>query len=178
MADPSDTTTCTDCAPPVPTIADDTTLLSPKSAASPFPGGSSPTSQRSPSMRMRKLAEELEEPEHPLDPTTFKAPAPLPAPCVTVEFCDRCRWLHRASWVSTELFLTFPSPALKAVTLIPLNAEETAGRFRVWLYVHGSEPILVWDRKVEGGFPELKVLKQRIRDKIQPEKSLGHSDKH
>lgn len=66
--------------------------------------------------------------------------------------------LHRASWVSTELFLTFPSPALKAVTLIPLNAEETAGRFRVWLYVHGSEPILAWDRKVEGGFPELKVL--------------------
>jgi predicted Rdx family selenoprotein len=53
-------------------------------------------------------------------------------------------------------------------------------------------PILTWDRKVEGGFPELKVLvrfnfvpsdistepaqKQRIRDHVDPNKSLGHSD--
>jgi predicted Rdx family selenoprotein len=54
-------------------------------------------------------------------------------------------------------------------------------------------PILAWDRKVEGGFPELKVLvgfdlvprdvsidpvsqKQRIRDRVDPNKSLGHSD--
>lgn len=66
--------------------------------------------------------------------------------------------LHRASWVSTELFLTFPPPALKAVTLIPLNADDTAGRFRVWLNLEGETATLVWDRKVEGGFPELKVL--------------------
>ncbi|CAL1702278.1 unnamed protein product [Somion occarium] len=135
-------------------------------------------SPQSPSLRIRRLESELaeEQPEHPLDPSTFKAPAPFPAPCVVVEFCDRCRWLHRASWVSTELFLTFPSPALKAVTLMPLNEDETAGRFRIWLYCHGQDPILVWDRKVEGGFPELKVLKQRIRDRIQPGVSLGHSD--
>lgn len=58
---------------------------------------------------------------------------------------------------------------------------------------------LIWDRKVrrgrtgkdrdfridpltrpqtEGGFPELKVLKQRLRNVIQPEKDLGHSDVH
>ncbi len=78
---------------------------------------------------------------------------------------------------------------------MPLNAEDTAGRFRVWLFLDGKHPVLVWDRKVEGGFPELKVLvstvgtsfeaymlihpsqKQRIRDHIQPGKSLGHSDK-
>lgn len=28
----------------------------------------------------------------------------------------------------------------------------------MWLYVDGQPPNLVWDRKVEGGFPELKVL--------------------
>lgn len=82
---------------------------------------------------------------------------------------------------------------------MPLNAEETAGRFRVWLFLDGKAPVLVWDRKVEGSFPELKVLvsvyllrilsrynrvldlyvqqKQRIRDHVQPGKSLGHSDK-
>ncbi|KAG6335300.1 hypothetical protein ID866_3784 [Astraeus odoratus] len=93
-----------------------------------------------------------------LDPATFVPPSPLPLPTITIEFCDRCRWLHRATWVSTELLLTFPSPALKAVTVLPLNADDTAGRFRVWLNVENGPPQLMWDRKVEGGFPELKVL--------------------
>ena len=35
--------------------------------------------------------------------------------------------------------------------------EETAGRFRVWLSTD-TGPELMWDRKIEGGFPELKVL--------------------
>ena len=65
--------------------------------------------------------------------------------------------LHRATWVSTELLLTFTPPTLKGVHLVPLNDEETAGRFRVWLSTE-SGPCLIWDRKVEGGFPELKVL--------------------
>lgn len=34
------------------------------------------------------------------------------------------------------------------------------------------------DPQTEGGFPELKVLKQRIRNLVQPEKNLGHSDGH
>ncbi|KAI6152096.1 Rdx family-domain-containing protein [Pisolithus tinctorius] len=112
-----------------------------------------------------------------LDPATFLPPSLLPAPTVTIEFCDRCRWLHRATWVSTELLLTFPPPTLKAVTVMPLSADDTAGRFRIWLNVEDGPPKLMWDRKVEGGFPELKVLKQRIRDFIQPGMSLGHSDK-
>ncbi|KDR83325.1 hypothetical protein GALMADRAFT_132790 [Galerina marginata CBS 339.88] len=129
------------------------------------------------------------------DPSTFVFPRSLALTTVTIEFCDRCRWLHRASWVQTELFLTFPPPAIGSIALIPLNKDETAGRFRVWLSIPGLDaPLLVWDRKVEGGFPELKVLvrvifllhkvdntssslqKQRIRDQLQPGKSLGHSD--
>ncbi|KAG2348671.1 hypothetical protein BDR05DRAFT_372663 [Suillus weaverae] len=112
-----------------------------------------------------------------LDSSTFIPPLPLASPSITIEFCDRCRWLHRATWVSTELFLTFPPPALKAISIIPLNSEETGGRFRVWLNLEDSPPQLMWDRKIEGGFPELKDLKQRIRDHVQPGKSLGHSDK-
>jgi len=38
--------------------------------------------------------------------------------------------------------------------------------------------VLLWDRKAEGGFPETKVLKQRVRDHIDPNRDLGHSDKH
>ncbi|KAI0254300.1 Rdx family-domain-containing protein [Lactifluus subvellereus] len=113
-----------------------------------------------------------------MDPSTFVAPTPTGPHSIILEFCDRCRWLHRATWTSTELFLTFPPPALKSITIIPLTSEDTAGRFRIWLTVNEeSSPILVWDRKVEGKFPELKDLKQRIRDHIQPDRSLGHSDK-
>lgn len=35
---------------------------------------------------------------------------------------------------------------------------------------------LLFDRKTEGRFPEVKEIKQMIRDKISPEKDLGHSD--
>ena len=69
--------------------------------------------------------------------------------------------LHRATWVQTELFLTFPPPVLGCITLIPRNSDDTAGRFRVWLSVGSEPPLLLWDRKVEGGFPELKVLVSR-----------------
>ncbi|ESK97478.1 selenoprotein w-related [Moniliophthora roreri MCA 2997] len=110
---------------------------------------------------------------------------------ITIEFCDRCRWLHRATWFQTELFLTFGPKAVSSITLIPWMSDDTAGRFRVWLWMEdeketaadieetgsGKKPVLVWDRKSEGGFPELKVLKQRIRDYVQPGQSLGHSDK-
>ncbi|TFK27086.1 hypothetical protein FA15DRAFT_666823 [Coprinopsis marcescibilis] len=121
--------------------------------------------------------EASQHPHDPLDPSTFRFPEPLSCPTVTIEFCDRCRWLHRATWVQTELFLTFPPPKIGCISLLPRNTDDTSGRFRVWLSKNKeAEPILVWDRKVEGGFPELKVLKQRIRDHISPGTSLGHSD--
>lgn len=35
----------------------------------------------------------------------------------------------------------------------------------------------LWDRKTDGGFPETKELKRRVRDVIQPERNLGHVDR-
>lgn len=35
---------------------------------------------------------------------------------------------------------------------------------------------LLFDRATEGRFPEVKEIKQMIRDTIDPEKDLGHSD--
>ena len=54
------------------------------------------------------------------------------------------------------------------MTLCP---SEEGGRFRISL---GNQA--VWDRKSEGRFPEMKELKQRIRDQIAPGRDLGHSD--
>ncbi|PWN92135.1 hypothetical protein FA10DRAFT_229048 [Acaromyces ingoldii] len=136
------------------------------------------------------------EEEDPMKPETFTAPlrGPLPDPTIVIEFCDRCRWLHRATWVQTELFLTFQKPHddsqsvapskasggahIEGIMLLPQTAKQTAGRFRVWLYRNSAAPTLLWDRKVKGAFPELKELKQIVRDHVAPGQSLGHSDKH
>ncbi len=88
-------------------------------------------------------------------------------PKVEIEYCPGCRWLLRAAWTAQELLTTFEAE-LGAVTLRP---SEIGGTFRVSLGEH-----IIWDRKEEGRFPEMKELKQRIRDQIDPERNLGHSD--
>jgi predicted Rdx family selenoprotein len=47
--------------------------------------------------------------------------------------------------------------------------------FRAFKSVH-LDGELIFDRATEGRFPEVKELKQLIRDKIVPDKDLGHSD--
>ncbi|KAF9159843.1 hypothetical protein DFQ26_006125 [Actinomortierella ambigua] len=68
--------------------------------------------------------------------------------------------------MAQELLLTF-STAIGELALIPA----TGGVFIV--RVNGE---LVYDRKAEGRFPEMKELKQLVRNKIAPELNLGHSD--
>lgn len=36
---------------------------------------------------------------------------------------------------------------------------------------------VLWDRKADGGFPETKELKRRVRDVIDPGRNLGHVDR-
>ena len=88
------------------------------------------------------------------------------APRLEIEYCTQCRWLLRAGWTAQELLTTFQEE-LGEVALIP----GTGGVFEV--RVDGS---VIWSRAVEGRFPELKELKQRVRDAIAPGRSLGHSD--
>lgn len=41
-----------------------------------------------------------------------------------------------------------------------------------------AQTTVLWDRKAEGGFPETKELKRRVRDVIEPGRDLGHVDGH
>ncbi len=41
----------------------------------------------------------------------------------------------------------------------------------------GEKKAVLWDRKVDGGFPETKELKRRVRDVIEPGRDLGHVDR-
>ncbi|KAL2271763.1 hypothetical protein VTJ83DRAFT_1134 [Remersonia thermophila] len=40
-----------------------------------------------------------------------------------------------------------------------------------------TRTLRLWDRKLDGGFPETKELKRRVRDVIQPGRDLGHVDR-
>jgi selenoprotein W-related protein len=88
-------------------------------------------------------------------------------PRVEIEYCRQCRWLLRAAWMAQELLTTFETE-LGGVTLTP----GTGGVFEVRM-----DGETVWSRKGEGRFPEMKVLKQLIRDRAAPERDLGHSDR-
>ncbi len=88
-------------------------------------------------------------------------------PKVEIQYCRQCRWLLRATWMAQELLTTFDEE-IGGVMLIP----GTGGVLEV--RVDGET---VWSRKAEGRFPEIKELKQRLRDYVAPDKMLGHSDR-
>lgn len=89
----------------------------------------------------------------------------------------------RAAYFGQELLSTFGT-SIGEIALIPA----TGGIFTVNLTYKPEataensgdvsvQDVLIWDRKAEGGFPETKILKQRVRNHIEPGKDLGHSDK-
>ncbi len=86
---------------------------------------------------------------------------------VEIHYCRQCQWLLRAAWYAQEILQTFAED-LCEVSLHP----STGGLFQIW--VDGK---LIWDRKTMEGFPEIKVLKQKLRDEIAPDRTLGHVDR-
>jgi selenoprotein W-related protein len=90
-----------------------------------------------------------------------------PRPRVEIEYCTQCRWLLRAAWMAQELLTTFEAE-LGGVALVP----GAGGVFEV--RVDGTT---IWSRKERGRFPESKELKQLVRDRVAPDRDLGHADR-
>ena len=66
---------------------------------------------------------------------------------------------------------------MRDVTVVPIRSPSSpTGVFVVKTYNGDGSFSLLWDREKEGSFPEAKDLKQRLRDKINPDLYLGHSD--
>lgn len=86
---------------------------------------------------------------------------------IEIGYCPKCKWLLRAAWLAQELLTTFEEE-LQEVTL----SKQMNGVFRVTL--NGE---IIADRKRDGGFAELPELKQRVRDRIAPDRDLGHIDR-
>jgi selenoprotein W-related protein len=69
--------------------------------------------------------------------------------------------------MAQELLSTFAKDVAD-VTLIPA----TGGAFQI--EVDGE---VIWERKRDGGFPDVRTLKQRVRDRLDPTRDLGHLDR-
>ena len=88
-------------------------------------------------------------------------------PRIEIKYCTQCRWLLRAAWMAQELLTTFQDE-IGEVALLP----GTGGVFDVRA---GGE--LLWSRAGQGRFPDIKELKQLVRDRVAPERDLGHSER-
>ncbi len=67
-----------------------------------------------------------------------------------------------------ELLTTFEDDVF-GVTLQPSKIN---GRYNIRL-----DGVVLFYRKQQGRFPEIKEFKQSVRDTVSPDKDLGHSDK-
>jgi selenoprotein W-related protein len=88
-------------------------------------------------------------------------------PRITITYCTQCHWMLRAAWMAQELLSTF-STDLGEVALVP----GAGGVFRI-----DYEGEVIWERVRDEGFPDIKTLKQRVRDRLDPERNLGHIDR-
>ena len=89
-------------------------------------------------------------------------------PRVEIHYCPDCHWLPRSAWMAQELLHTF-NDELAEVALLPAGEN---GRFEIRL-----GDVSIWERKRDGGFPDIKTLKQKVRDTVAPDRGLGHIDK-
>ena len=85
---------------------------------------------------------------------------------IEIVYCRQCRWLLRAAWMAQELLSTFETE-LGGIALVP----GTGGIFEVRL---GAD--VIWSRQEMERFPDIKELKQLVRDRVAPEKDLGHAE--
>lgn len=69
--------------------------------------------------------------------------------------------------MAQELLTTFEAE-LREVALVP----GTGGIFEVRV-----DEETIWSRKERGRFPDVKELKQLVRERIAPGKNLGHTDR-
>jgi len=89
------------------------------------------------------------------------------SPAIEIVYCRLCGWGLRAAWMAQELLATFA----QEVGSVILTPDATGGVFEVRV----NEEV-IWSRKEQGRFPEMREIKQSVRDRIAPGRSLGHSD--
>jgi selenoprotein W-related protein len=85
---------------------------------------------------------------------------------IEIKYCAQCRWLLRSTWMAQELLTTFDGD-INELSLVP----GIGGIFEII-----ANDTVIWSRKEQGRFPDIKELKQCVRDVIVPDKNLGCID--
>ncbi|KAF4121209.1 Rdx family [Geosmithia morbida] len=91
-----------------------------------------------------------------------------PLPRVTIQFCTQCKWMLRAAYVALQ-------PSTGGTFIVTIDTADTTAATNTTNTIRST---LLWDRRNDGGFPETKELKRRVRDVIEPGRHLGHVDHH
>lgn len=113
-------------------------------------------------------------------------------PRVSIEFCAACKWHNRAVWYLQEVMQTFSDPEKNFIPEVALQpVYNNPGLFQVVVIKDAnSQPEIIYKRKFKkqglaqeesyyfDGFPDSKLLKGLLRDKLFPQEQLGHTDKY
>ncbi|ODV78228.1 uncharacterized protein CANTADRAFT_23323 [Suhomyces tanzawaensis NRRL Y-17324] len=117
-------------------------------------------------------------------------------PKVTIKYCSKCKWHNRAVWYLQELLQTFEGK-LNEISLQPVV--DQPGTFQVTLSKSPHEEEIIYKRRFKNrdlalkygdkdglqsesyyydGFPDSKMLKVLVRDRLEGKVELGHIDKY
>ena len=88
----------------------------------------------------------------------------MAAPRVAIRYCTKCRFMLRAAYLAQELLTSFEQE-LGEVALVPASG----GIFEVTL----DGETLATNRETKS-MPEASEVKRLLRDRIAPERSIGH----
>lgn len=88
----------------------------------------------------------------------------MSAPRVTITYCTRCKFMLRATWLAQELLTTF-GEELGEVAIVP----GSGGIFEVAL-----DGEVVASNRADKKMPEPAEAKRAIRDRVAPDKRIGH----
>ena len=88
----------------------------------------------------------------------------MPRPTIEITYCVKCRFLLRAAWMAQELLTTFEGE-LEAVAIKP----GSGGIFEVRL-----DGEIIASNHESKKMPEPSEVKRLVRDRIAPDRRIGH----
>ena len=86
-------------------------------------------------------------------------------PRIEIEYCTKCKFLLRASWLAQELLTAF-EPELAEVALLP----GSGGIFEVRL-----DGEVVASNRESKQMPDVSEVKRLVRDRVAPDRRIGHA---
>ena len=92
----------------------------------------------------------------------------MAAPRIEITYCTQCKFLLRAAWLAQELLTTFERD-IGEVALLP----GAGGIFEVTL----DGEIIATNRETKR-MPEAADVKRLVRDRVSPDRRIGHEGEH